>query len=74
MTDSVVTANRLFASAGVMSQGGGLYGADPFSGQPFPVTITRTVIEGNKPDQCVGCCLFAGTLRERRDSNPRPPT
>jgi len=54
-TDSVITANRLAASDGVMSQGGGLYTVDPFSGQPFPVTMTRTVIEGNKPDQCVGC-------------------
>jgi hypothetical protein len=55
LTDSVITANRLEASAGIVSQGGGLYTADPFSGQPFPVTITRSVIEGNKPDQCVGC-------------------
>ena len=55
LTDSVVTANRLEASTGVISQGGGLYTADPFSGTPFPVVLTRTVIEGNKPDQCVGC-------------------
>ncbi len=26
----------------------------PFSGSPSPLTRTRTVIEGNKPDQCVG--------------------
>jgi hypothetical protein len=38
-----------------MSQGGGLYTADPFTGEPFPVAMTRTVIEGNQPDQCVGC-------------------
>jgi hypothetical protein len=55
LTDSVITANRLAASAGVISQGGGLYTADPFSGTPFPVTLTRTVIAGNEPDQCVGC-------------------
>ena len=55
LTDSVITANRLAASDGVVSQGGGLYTADPFSGTPFPVAMTRTVIEGNKPDQCVGC-------------------
>lgn len=55
LTDSVVTANRLTASEGVFSQGGGLYTADPFGGPPFPVTLTRTVIAGNKPDQCVGC-------------------
>ena len=55
LTDSVITANRLAASDGVLSQGGGLYTADPFTGSPFPVTMTRTLIEGNKPDQCVGC-------------------
>ena len=55
VTDSVITANRLAASTGIVSQGGGLYTADPFSGQPFPVAMARTVIEGNKPDQCVGC-------------------
>jgi fibronectin-binding autotransporter adhesin len=55
LTDSVIAANRVAASAGIVSQGGGLYTADPFSGTPFPVTLTRTVIEGNKPDQCVGC-------------------
>jgi hypothetical protein len=55
LTDSVITANRLTASAGISSQGGGLYTADPFSGTSFPVTLIRTVIAGNKPDQCVGC-------------------
>ncbi len=55
LTDSVITANRLAASEGIVSQGGGLYTADPFSGEAFPLTLTRTVIEGNKPDQCVGC-------------------
>jgi hypothetical protein len=55
LTDSVITANRLAASAGIVSQGGGLYSADPFSGQPFAVAMIRTVIEGNRPDECVGC-------------------
>ncbi len=55
ITDSVITANRLAASAGISSRGGGLFTVDVFSGQPFPVTLTRTVIEVNKPDQCVGC-------------------
>jgi hypothetical protein len=55
LTDSFITANRLAASAGITSQGGGLYTVDPFSGEPFPVAMTRTVIEGNRPDQCVGC-------------------
>ena len=55
LTDSVITANRLAANDGVLSQGGGLYTADPFTGTLFPVAMTRTVIEGNKPDQCVGC-------------------
>jgi hypothetical protein len=55
LTDSVITANRLTASEGVMSQGGGLYTVDPFSGEPIPVSMARTVIKGNKPDQCIGC-------------------
>jgi hypothetical protein len=55
LTDSVITANRLSASDGVMSQGGGLHTVDPFTGEPFPVTMSGTVIEGNKPDGCVGC-------------------
>lgn len=55
LTDTVITTNRLVASAGIFSQGGGLYTADPFTGSGFPVAMTRTVIEGNKPDNCVGC-------------------
>ncbi len=55
LTDSVITANRVVASGGVMAQGGGLYTADPFTGDPFPVDMTRAVIAGNQPDQCVGC-------------------
>jgi len=48
LTDSVVTANRVSGSAGITVQGGGLF-------TTFPVTLTRTVIAGNKPDQCFGC-------------------
>jgi hypothetical protein len=61
LTDSIVTANRLAASPGIASQGGGIFNLeitspDPFvTGNPFPATLTRTVVEGNKPDQCVGC-------------------
>jgi hypothetical protein len=55
VTDSVITANRLAASEAVISQGGGLYTVDPFSGTPFPVDLSQTVIAGNSPDQCVGC-------------------
>jgi hypothetical protein len=55
LTDSVVIANKLDASEGVLSQGGGLYTADPFTGQPFPVATSRVVIKGNAPDQCFGC-------------------
>lgn len=55
LTDSVVIANKLDASEGVLSQGGGLYTADPFTGQPFPVAMSRVVIKGNAPDQCFGC-------------------
>jgi hypothetical protein len=55
LSDSVVTANGLVATPGITPQGGGIFTADIFTGSPFAVTLTRTVIEGNKPDQCVGC-------------------
>jgi hypothetical protein len=55
MTDSVITANRLVASPGIAPSGGGLFTADVFTGDPLPFTMTHTVIEGNKPDQCFGC-------------------
>jgi hypothetical protein len=48
LTDSAVTANKLSAGPGVTPQGGGLFTSSP-------VTLTRTVIAGNKPDQCFGC-------------------
>jgi hypothetical protein len=48
LTDSVIAANRLSASPGVTPQGGGLF-------TDSPVTMTRTVIAGNQPDQCFGC-------------------
>jgi hypothetical protein len=55
LTDSVITANTLTASPGITVQGGGLYTLDLFGSGAFPVTLTQTVIEGNQPDQCVGC-------------------
>jgi hypothetical protein len=55
LTSSVVTANRIAASPGIVSLGGGLYTADPFTGATFPVAMTRTLIAGNAPSQCVGC-------------------
>ena len=55
LTNAVVTANVLTASPGITPQGGGMYTADIFSGEPFPVTLTRTAIAGNRPDQCFGC-------------------
>ncbi len=48
VTDSAITGNSLDASAGLTVQGGGLF-------TTFPVTLTRTVIAGNRPDQCFGC-------------------
>lgn len=55
VTDSVVTANELTASLGLTPRGGGIFSADIFTLAPVPFTLTSTVIEGNKPDQCVGC-------------------
>jgi hypothetical protein len=43
-----VIHNRLSASAGLAVQGGGLFTA-------FPVTLRRSRIAGNSPDDCYGC-------------------
>ncbi len=48
LTDSVITANRLSASAGFIVNGGGVY-------TESGIAQTRTVIAGNKPDNCFGC-------------------
>ena len=48
LTDSVVNANRLSGSAGVLLNGGGVF-------TDSGVTRTRAVIAGNKPDDCSGC-------------------
>ena len=55
VVDSVVTANSLERTDGITPVGGGIFSADLFSGDPVPFTLTRTVVAGNKPDQCVGC-------------------
>ena len=48
LTHSAVLGNRLSGPSGFLIQGGGLY-------TDFPVTLTKTPIAGNKPDQCFGC-------------------
>ena len=48
LVDSVVTGNRLEGSPGADLQGGGIFASSP-------ITLTSTVVAGNKPDQCVGC-------------------
>ena len=48
LTDSAILGNRLSASPGITSHGGGLF-------TTFPVALTRTLIAGNQPDQCFGC-------------------
>jgi hypothetical protein len=48
LTDSVINANRLSGSAGLPLQGGGIYTTNGLN-------RTRTVIAGNKPDDCFGC-------------------
>ncbi len=48
LTDSVLAGNTLEAGPGLAAQGGGLFTA-------FPVTLTRTWIRRNEPDQCFGC-------------------
>ena len=48
LIDTTVTGNKLIASAGIGREGGGVF-------TEFPITLSRTVIAGNQPDQCVGC-------------------
>jgi hypothetical protein len=48
LTDSVVTGNRLTAPTGYTVEGGGVFNGGS-------LTNTRTVIQGNKPDDCFGC-------------------
>jgi len=47
-SDNVIILNALSAGPGLALQGGGLY-------TDFAVTLARTLLVGNKPDQCVGC-------------------
>ena len=48
LADSAVTANQVSASGGITPAGGGIF-------TDTRVTLERTVIVGNQPDQCVGC-------------------
>jgi hypothetical protein len=48
VTDSVINANRLSAGPGQPLKGGGVY-------TESGISATRTVIAGNKPDDCSGC-------------------
>jgi hypothetical protein len=57
LTDSAVTANSLTGGPGIDPQGGGIFSVDILGSlDPLPVTLVRTVIRGNKPDQCIGGC------------------
>jgi hypothetical protein len=56
ISDSVVTANQLTTTApGITPRGGGIFSANVFTGDPIPFTLTRTVVGGNKPEECFGC-------------------
>ena len=48
LTDSVVNGNRLSGASGFLVEGGGVFNG-------LTVTRTRSVIAGNKPDDCFGC-------------------
>ena len=48
LTDSVVNGNSLSGSTGYLVQGGGVFNGGT-------IARTRTVIAGNKPDDCFGC-------------------
>jgi hypothetical protein len=47
--DSVISANKVAASPSVAVEGGGGLWSNA------PLTLRRTTIAGNQPDQCVGC-------------------
>ena len=55
LSDSVVTANQLTTTTDITPRGGGIFSADFFTGDPIPFTLTRTVVAGNKPEECFGC-------------------
>jgi hypothetical protein len=55
LTDSVVTANELTTTTDIAPLGGGIFSANVFTGDPIRFTLTRTVVAGNKPEQCFGC-------------------
>jgi hypothetical protein len=48
LVNSAVTGNSVKASGGITPQGGGIFSI-------VPVTLTRTLVVGNSPDQCEGC-------------------
>jgi hypothetical protein len=48
LTASAITDNRLAASPGILPRGGGVFATGP-------VTLVRSVIAHNSPDQCYGC-------------------
>ena len=49
LRSSSVTSNSIEVSAGITGQGGGLFT------KGFHVTMQRSVIANNRPDQCFGC-------------------
>jgi hypothetical protein len=55
ISDSVVTANELTTTTGIAPRGGGIFSANVFAGDPIPFTLTRTIVAGNKPEECFGC-------------------
>jgi hypothetical protein len=48
LIDSTVALNALLSSPGVTVAGGGIFTA-------FPVTLARSTVHLNRPDQCIGC-------------------
>jgi putative intracellular protease/amidase len=48
LVDSLVARNSLLGGSGIQRRGGGLFTTEP-------VTLTRSRLAGNAPDQCFGC-------------------
>ena len=64
LDNTLVTGNVLTGSVGVSVRGGGVFTTSP-------ITLRRSPIVLNAPDQCVGCD-GSTTRRGLRDAGPRP--
>jgi hypothetical protein len=65
LTDSAITGNVLAGGDNLSRRGGGLF-------TTFPVTPVRTLIAGNRPDDCFGCAAASAAPSLSRTAPGRP--